>query len=120
MSTGTVKLGEDLYRISSCDYSFKVGEKYLVYARWAENNQLIALSCTRTRVLSNEIPDFKELDILNPDAYHAPFRPTAEPTSDRGLTRTRSVYGGKLGLGLTLQQHYRIVFRTARGRCWTR
>lgn len=32
MSTGAVKLGEDSYRSSSCDYDFKVGEKYLVYA----------------------------------------------------------------------------------------
>src|SRR6476620_10224426 len=75
MSTGTVKLGEELYRSSSCDYNFKVGEKYLVYARWAENNQLVALSCTRTRILSNDLPDFQELDILNPDAYRAPARP---------------------------------------------
>ncbi|HBB87140.1 MAG TPA: hypothetical protein DC047_05955 [Blastocatellia bacterium] len=88
MSTGTVKLGEDLYRSSSCDYSFKVGEKYLVYARWAENNQLIALSCTRTRVLSNELPDLNELQILNPDAYRAPARPQLSRL-DRTLGRRR-------------------------------
>ena len=89
MSTGTVKLGEDSYRSSSCDYNFKVGEKYLVYARWAENNQLIARSCTRTRILSNELPDFQELDILNPDAYRAPARPSLSRLADRALTRTR-------------------------------
>ena len=42
MSTGAVKVGEDSYRSSSCDYGFSVGEKYLVYARWAENNQLMS------------------------------------------------------------------------------
>lgn len=89
MPTGTVKLGEDSYRSSSCDYNFEVGEKYLVYARWAENNQLIARSCTRTRILSNELPDFQELDILNPDAYRAPARPSLSRLADRALTRTR-------------------------------
>jgi hypothetical protein len=89
MSTGTVKLGEDLYRSSSCDYYFHVGEKYLVYARWAENNQLKAQSCTRTRVLANELPDFKELDILNPDAYRAPAPPPVSRLVGRTLTRRR-------------------------------
>jgi hypothetical protein len=89
MSTGTVKLGEDSYRSSSCDYNFKVGEKYLVYARWAENNQLVARSCTRTRVLSSEVPDFKELDILNPDAYQAPARPQLSRLVDRTFRRRR-------------------------------
>ena len=116
MSTGTVKLGEDLYSSSSCDYSFKVGEKYLVYARWAENNQLIARSCTRTRVLTNELPDFRELDVLNPDAYHAPMRPPLSRQVDRAFTRTRYVNWSSLGLGLTLQQNYRIVFLPARTR----
>lgn len=87
MSTGTVKRGEGFYRSSSCDYGFKVGEKYLVYARWAENNQLIALSCTRTAVLSPQLPDFRELDILNPDAYRAPARPSLSLLLDRKIRR---------------------------------
>jgi len=89
MSTGTVKLGEDSYRSSSCDYNFKVGEKYLVYARWAENNQLIAQSCTRTTVLSKGLLDFQELDILNPNAYHAPALPPSSWLVDRALMRRR-------------------------------
>lgn len=101
MSTGAVKLGEDSYRSSSCDYDFKVGEKYLVYARWAENNQLIARSCTRTRVLSNELPDFQELDTLNPDAYHAPARtPIA---AGRPGTQAQALSIGRLDWKLTLQ-----------------
>ncbi len=87
MSTGTVKLGEDSYRSSSCDYNFKVGEKYLVYARWAENNQLIAQSCTRTTVLSKGQLDFQELDILNPNAYHAPALPLSSWLVDRAVFR---------------------------------
>ena len=113
MSTGTVKVSEDLYRSSSCDYTFKVGEKYLVYARWAENNQLVARACTRTRVLSNDVPDFQELDILNPGAYHAP-----SPTSlSRWLDTTLPRYAYAADFEeLTLQQHYRIVSLPARAR----
>lgn len=89
MSTGTVKLGEDSYRTYSCDYNFNVGEKYLVYARWAENNQLVAQKCTRTAVLSNELPDIHELDILNPHAYRAPARPPSSWLVDLALMRRR-------------------------------
>lgn len=89
MSTGTVKLGEDSYRVFSCDYSFKVGEKYLVYARWAENNQLVAQKCTRTAVLSSELPDIHELDILNPHAYSAPALPPSGWLVHRALMRKR-------------------------------
>jgi hypothetical protein len=72
MSTGTKKISEDFYRSSSCDYNFKVGEKFLVYARATEDNELVARSCTRTNVLSSGQADIPELDILNPAAYHAP------------------------------------------------
>ena len=89
------------------------GEKYLVYARWAENNQLVARACTRTRVLSNDVPDFQELDILNPGAYHAP-----SPTSlSRWLDTTLPRYAYAADFEeLTLQQHYRIVSLPARAR----
>jgi hypothetical protein len=72
ISTGAKKISEDYYRRSSCDYNFKVGEKYLVYARATDDNQLVARSCTRTNVLHGGKADIPELDILNPDAYHAP------------------------------------------------
>lgn len=72
MSTGARKISEDSYRSSTCDYRFKVGETYLVYARVADDNQLVARSCTRTNVLFSGQIDTPELDILNPAAYHAP------------------------------------------------
>lgn len=72
MSTGTKKTSQGTYRSWSCDYNFKVGEKYLVYARADEDNQLVARACTRTNVLSHGQADTPELDILNPGAYHAP------------------------------------------------
>ena len=75
MSTGAKKISEDSYRSSSCDYNFKLGEKYLVYARANDDNQLVARSSTRTNVLSSGQTDIPELDILNPAAYHAPSPP---------------------------------------------
>lgn len=75
ISTGAKKISEDYYRRSGCDYNFKVGEKYLVYARATDDNQLVARWCTRTNVLHGGDADTPELDILNPDAYHAPAPP---------------------------------------------
>jgi len=42
ISTGAQKISEDSFRSSSCDYHFKVGEKYLVYARASDDHQLVA------------------------------------------------------------------------------
>ncbi len=75
ISTGAQKISEDSFRSSSCDYHFKVGEKYLVYARASDDHQLVARSCTRTNVLSSGQTDIPELDILNPGSYHAPSPP---------------------------------------------
>jgi hypothetical protein len=75
ISTGAKKISADSYRSSSCDYNFKVGEKYLVYARATDDNQLVARSCTRTNVLNSGQADIPELDILNPGGYHAPASP---------------------------------------------
>jgi uncharacterized lipoprotein YbaY len=62
ISTGAKKIGEDGYLSSSCDYNFKVGEKYLVYARVTDDNQLVAHSCTRTNVWSIGRKDIRALD----------------------------------------------------------
>lgn len=72
MSTGAKKIGEDFVRVSSCDYKFEMGEKYLVYARSADDYELVARSCTRTKLLADGETDIPELDILNPRADHAP------------------------------------------------
>jgi hypothetical protein len=91
ISTGAKKISEDSYRRSSCDYDFKVGEKYLVYARADDDNQLVARACTRTRALSSGQTDLPELDILNPGAYQAPSPPPVSQVkhflSRRNLTK---------------------------------
>ena len=72
MSTGAVKTGEDSYNTSSVYYNFNTGQKYLVYARWGEGNQVVARICTRTGELSSAQTDIEQLEQLNPSAYHAP------------------------------------------------
>ncbi len=71
MSTGTVKIDENYSRSSSCDYRFKLNEKYLVYARKSEAG-LVAYKCTGTNLLINVERDIRELDDLNPNAYQPP------------------------------------------------
>lgn len=46
MSTGAKDNGDGTYTSSSCDYNFKLGEKYLVYAQGASRKR-----CRRTNVL---------------------------------------------------------------------
>jgi hypothetical protein len=72
LSTGAKKIGEAYVRVSSCDYRFKIGEKYLVYARIDDDYELVARSCTRTTLLADGQLDIPALDVLNPRAYRAP------------------------------------------------
>ena len=71
MSTGRVKIDETHTRSSSCDYGFKSGERYLVYARKFEAGW-VAYKCTGTKPLANAGRDITELDTLNPNAYQPP------------------------------------------------
>ena len=72
MSTGAKMIDETHYRSSSCDYRYKVGEKYLIYARKTEENELVAYKCTRTNLLARSERDVAELDNLNPNAHRPP------------------------------------------------
>jgi hypothetical protein len=71
MSTGRVKIDETHSRTSSCDYRFKAGENYLVYARKFEAG-LVAYKCTGTKLLNKAERDITELDNLNPNVYQPP------------------------------------------------
>ena len=73
MSTGTSKFAADLYQSSSCDYNFKIGEKYLVYARYGEDNQLRAVECSGTKFFSLAATDIPVLNALSPGKYDAPI-----------------------------------------------
>ncbi|HEY6120627.1 MAG TPA: hypothetical protein VIV66_11740 [Pyrinomonadaceae bacterium] len=72
MSTGAEKISDDSYRVWSCDYWFRVGEKYLVYARLTPAGKLVARYCTRTNTLLDGKADIPQLDTLNPNAFQAP------------------------------------------------
>ncbi len=71
MSTGAEKISDDYYRLSSCDYRFRMGEKYLVYARLTPDGKQVARYCTRTNTLVGGTADIPQLDTLNPNAYQA-------------------------------------------------
>ena len=72
MSTGAEKISKESYRVSSCDYSFKIAERYLVYARLTADGRPVARYCTRTNTLSGGKADIPQLHTLNPNAYQAP------------------------------------------------
>jgi len=70
MSTGAKKYEDGAYSISSCDYNFKLGEEYLVYAYPVDPNlhpgspDLQAHQCTRTKLLKHAQPDIEMLEQL--------------------------------------------------------
>jgi hypothetical protein len=66
MSTGTKDNGDGTYRSSSCDYSFKSGEKYLVFAYGSSAEEMQAHRCTRTGLLTREEETIKDLDEVRP------------------------------------------------------
>ncbi len=72
MLTGTKKIDETYFRSSSCDYSFKLGEKYLVYAYGASPDEMQAHECTRTRLLKYAK---QEIESLNDTWPHKQMNP---------------------------------------------
>jgi hypothetical protein len=75
MSTGAEKISKEHYRVSSCDYGFRIAETYLVYARLTADGRPVARYCTRTNTLAVGKADIPQLDTLNPNAYQAPPSP---------------------------------------------
>ena len=63
MSTGARKTEEGEIRFTSCDYEFKMGEKYIVYAKVIEGN-LQTAQCTGTRLYKNAGEKLDFLDEL--------------------------------------------------------
>jgi hypothetical protein len=57
--TDETKNSDGIVTVSSCDYHFKEGESYLVYA-YGKENELRTHACTRTRLL-NKTEDVKIL-----------------------------------------------------------
>lgn len=60
--TETIKISDGKWITSSCDYDFKEGETYLIYASGAEN-ELRTSFCTRTRKISDAGEDLKLLGV---------------------------------------------------------
>ncbi len=51
-------------RLSSCEFQFRVGERYLVYARRASDGSLTTSLCSRTNLLANADQDLAFLTSL--------------------------------------------------------
>lgn len=66
MSTGAQENGDGTYTFSSCDFNFKRGEKYLVYAYGASAGEMRAHACTRTRQMTYAEQEAKDLDEVWP------------------------------------------------------
>jgi hypothetical protein len=61
--TGTVVLEA---RLSSCEFQFRVGERYLVYARRVSDGSLTTSLCSRTKLLADADEDLAFLTSLPP------------------------------------------------------
>jgi hypothetical protein len=59
--TGTKDNGNGTYTSSSCDYSFKLGEKYLIYA-YGKSDELKTHSSSRSSLLENAIEEIEGLE----------------------------------------------------------
>ena len=66
MPTGAMKLDNGMYSISSCDYTFTRGEKYLVFAYGDTAEEMQARACTRTKPLGRAGAEVEELDTVGP------------------------------------------------------
>jgi len=83
LSTGVRKYEDGAFSISSCDYHFKVGDEYLVYAYpvdpgWhPDSTDLQARQCTRTRLLKDAEQDVEMLEQLWPVVWRENIRRTA-------------------------------------------
>ena len=66
MRTGAVDNGDGTLTTSSCDYGFKRGEKYLVFAYGDTAAEMLTYACTRTRGSSHAAQEIKDLDDVWP------------------------------------------------------
>jgi hypothetical protein len=92
MSTGARDNGDGTYTSSSCDFNFKLGENYLVYAYGASAGEIQARACTRTRLLRYADQEMKDLDEVWPHKQMNQGEeetPPAMTKSNNGLQRTR-------------------------------
>ena len=66
MPTGARKNDDGTYSVSSCDYTFARGEKYLIFAYGDSAETMRARACTRTKALGRAGPEVEELDAVGP------------------------------------------------------
>jgi hypothetical protein len=65
MLTGIKENGDGTQTSSSCDFSFKLGEKYLIYA-YGELDELKTHECSRSSLLKNAVEEIEGLEKITP------------------------------------------------------
>jgi hypothetical protein len=66
MRTGAIAGGDGTYSVSSCDYSFRRGEKYLVFTYGDTAAEMLAHACSRTKPASRAEQEMEALDEIAP------------------------------------------------------
>jgi hypothetical protein len=89
MSTGTKDEGNGMISVSSCDYTFQVGEKYLVFAYGTSVETMQAQKCTRTQPLRSAEQEMKDLDEVWPHEEKGRGTETKKPEPPRSNLRQR-------------------------------
>jgi hypothetical protein len=82
ISTGAKRYDDESYVTSSCDYNFKLGEKYLIFAYPVNpdlhpgSTDLQARECTRTKLLKDAHQDIEMLEQIQPVVWRNMQRAT--------------------------------------------
>lgn len=84
MPTGAKKYEDGTYSVNSCDYSFKIGERYLVFAYGESAEKMQAHECTRTKPLARAGTEVEQLDTVGPHEKR-----NQKPSGERSSAKRR-------------------------------
>lgn len=83
MRTGAIKAEGGLYSVSSCDYNFTRGERYLIFAYGDSAETMQARACTRTKVMAGAEAEVEQLDTVGPHERMNQKPPGEKPGAGR-------------------------------------
>lgn len=83
MRTGAIKGEGGLYGVSSCDYDFTRGEKYLIFAYGDSAETMKTHDCTRTKLLAGAEAEVEQLDTVGPHERMNRKPPAEKPGAER-------------------------------------
>jgi outer membrane protein assembly factor BamB len=83
MPTGATKRDDGTYSISTCDYNFTRGEKYLIFAYGDSAGTMLARKCSRTKLLAGAEAEIVQLDTVGPHERMNHQPPGEKPGAER-------------------------------------